>query len=92
MGLRNAFEEVATDSLLRRLLNNINFAKDINDRLRVIIDNNPMMVLYKGNSSTAGTYRNWYDPNALFVTDDREHLQMQYKSDAKRSRERWTYT
>lgn len=91
MTLRNAFEDVATDALLRRLLNNVNFAKDINDRMRVIVDNTLSLYQYRANSTTANTYRNWYDPNAINMVEDREQLQMQYKGDAKRSRERWTY-
>lgn len=51
--LRNAFDALATEGTLRQLLRQLFFAKDTSDRLRVIIDNSPTMVVNAGNTASS---------------------------------------
>lgn len=52
MSLRNAFEDMATDRLLRHVSMLLNFARDNANRLRVSVDNT---VTVSGNVGISGT-------------------------------------
>lgn len=42
--LRNAFDLLATEGTLRSILRAVSFSKDLNDRMRVVIDNSALTV------------------------------------------------
>lgn len=95
MGLRNAFEEVATERTARLILAAANYARDINDRMRVIVDNQVPVTVnagpYLNGSSTAGTYRLWNDVNAVYSLDQREQQRQASLANGEAARRRWTY-
>lgn len=99
MTLRNAFANLATEErtdevvgLLRRLANNLSFSRDSSDRLRVILDNNPQVITYMANSSTAGTYAGLYSISGNMSVDPREPLRAVSRNNAHNIRNRWSVT
>jgi len=76
MTLRNAFEDVATDRLLRRVAHLMNFARDANDRIRAVVDSGAVDVTairWGSNNSNPS----WYSTGAGNAMDTRE-MQRQY--------------
>ena len=94
MALRNAFENLGTESTLRRILNMLTFARDSNDRLRTIVDNQPPVVLNMRSNTTQmnGNTELWYSAGSWNITDAREDLRIQHNQRADFvKRNRWTY-
>ena len=91
MAWRNAFETMATEGTLKRLLSNLTYPKDTAGRPRVIVENTVAVVAYPGASSTFGTARPLYDVSAQFMVDERDHLRNAMRANYQRSTQRWTY-
>lgn len=95
MALRNAFDALMTESMGRKILGAVSYARDINDRLRVTVDSGSVTVSggpYIAGSGAVGTHRSWYDPNATFMVDQREMMRQQSLAAAAASRQKWTYS
>ena len=94
MALRNAFEAVATESTLRRLLAVASYARDVNARLRVVIYNAPPALLYRANSRDPTVNRHPFgDVNAVFMVDEREQQRVQSEQSFNQVRtQRWSFS
>lgn len=94
MGLRNAFEEVATERTLRLVLAATNYARDINDRMRVIVDGGTITAgnLYMNGSTSTGLYRPWNDVNAVYTVDQREMQRLDSLQAGMQARQKWSYS
>lgn len=95
MGLRNAFEEMATESTLRRLLEHMRFAKDASDRLRVSVDTMPQSTVYTANTSAGiqGVATSApFGPNTWNQNDARHEMQEFSLQTFTMTRNRWTIT
>lgn len=96
MGLRNAFEEMATESLLRRLIEQVRFSKDAQDRMRTTIDNQPPVSVYMFNTSTsianASTQPGLFAASSWNVMDAREEFRDITLQSFQNTRNRWTIT
>jgi len=95
MALRNAFEGIATESTLRRLLEHLRFAKDGSDRLRVSVDNNPQVVVYSNNSATqlsGGASPLPFATSTWNVVDARHEMQELSLQSFQNTRNRWSIT
>ena len=91
MAWRNAFELMATESTLLRILHNLSFPKDPSGRQRIIVDNQPTVSVLTANSGDSATRRPWHDINAQFMVDEREHMRNAMRANYQRSVDRWTY-
>lgn len=95
MTLRNAFDNLGTESALRRIVNLLTFARDSADRIRVVVDSQPAVYVYNRSSGTSiqsGTGELWYSALSWNIVDAREPLVMQNKSRADFiKRNRWTF-
>jgi hypothetical protein len=62
--------------MLANLLKTVNFARDYNDRIRIIMDNSPMLYTYMRNSGSSlnGSSEGWYSAGAWNTVDAREQL------------------
>lgn len=78
-------------SLLVGLLRSTAYARDNNDRMRMILDNNPMLYTYTRNSGTAltGNTEGWYSIGSWNVVDAREALTAQQNANLAVSMQRW---
>lgn len=93
MALRNAFEGLATESLLRRLLEQVRFAKDSSDRMRVTLDGAPQVTVWGGNAnSTFGTGVAPYSASSWNVMDARADFQELSQQTFQITRNRWSIT
>lgn len=96
MALRNAFEEMATESLLRRVLDALRFARDQQDRMRVVIDNQPNAGINMNNTTTsivnAGQQPSLFSPGSWNVMDAREEFRDISLQSFQNTRSRWTIT
>jgi hypothetical protein len=104
MGLRNAFEDMLTERTGRLILAAVQYARDANDRMRVVVDNTVPVsgtVTVNGtvssngllqNSATAGTYNVWYNPNTAYSIDQRELLSYQSRILAENRRQKWSFS
>lgn len=92
MTLRNAFEGVATDSNIKRLLQQLHFARDSADRLRVIIDQTLSVrvhdVAWGNNGGTPG----YYASGAPMSMDSRETQRFIVRDAVIQNRNRWSVT
>ena len=61
---------------LRYILKSTSYARDAGDRMRVIMDNNPMLYSYMRNSTTSmvGGTESWYSISSNSTVDAREQL------------------
>ena len=95
MALRNAFDGIATESGLRRIANLLTFARDNQDRVRVIVDNAQQTLLYNRNSGSAlqgGTSETYYGASSWNTVDAREPLKQQMRLNYTQVRNtRWTF-
>jgi hypothetical protein len=95
MALRNAFDNLGTESALRRIANLLTFARDSNDRIRVTVDGQPGVTVYARNNSTNmqnDSSVSYYSASSWNATDSREPLRLQYRANADfTKRNRWTY-
>lgn len=99
MGLRNAFDEVATEGTLRALLRVFQegrflpYAKDTNDRMRVAVDTGTVTsIAYLGNASAVPGASNvvpWSSGTGVLM-DDRAEQQDFTLLNFMTSRSRWT--
>lgn len=66
----------AIANILLSMLKAGNYAKDSGDRMRIVMDNNPMLVSLMRNSYTAlgASTEGWYSTQAHTVVDAREQL------------------
>ena len=55
MTLRNAFDNLGTESALRRIANLLTFARDSADRIRVAVDSGSIVVYARGTSTNIAT-------------------------------------
>lgn len=95
MGLRNAFEDIATERTMRLILAATNYARDINDRMRVVVDGTVSTTVTGGpymNGSSTVTPRLWNDVNATFSMDQRETQRQASLQYGNISRQRWTHS
>lgn len=78
-------------SLLVGLLRSTAYARDNNDRMRVLIDNNPMLYTYTRNSWTGltGSTEGWYSIGSWNTVDARETLTSQMNANLMVSMQRW---
>jgi hypothetical protein len=94
MALRNAFDNLGTESALRRIASMLNFARTSSDQLRVIVDNQQAVSIYSRNSSTTLTNStlNYNDAAAWNAVDARDPIRQQYRANANfTAKNRWTY-
>jgi hypothetical protein len=96
MGLKNAFEEIATEGLLRRLMDQLRFSKDNADRMRIIVDNQPTFSMLTGNTTTslvnAANSPLPFATNSWNIMDAREPMRDQSLMAFQVTRNRWTIT
>lgn len=97
MTLRNAFEEVATDSMLRRLFNLLNLARDGMDRLRVVVDAAPTTTIANGSYQNmyfgaSGAVPLWHANGSSQAMDAREQQRALVRANFIETRKRWTFT
>lgn len=93
MALRNAFEGIATEGTLRRLLDQLRFAKDSSDRMRVVVDSAPQVTVWGGNSSSAvGNNTGAYSSSSWNAMDARAEMQEASQQTFYMTRNRWSIT
>lgn len=95
MALRNAFEGIATEGTLRRLLDQLRFSKDSADRMRVTVDAWPGTLVVYGNGSSAvlgSAAITPYSATSWNVMDARAEFQELSLQAAQIQRNRWTIT
>lgn len=95
MALRNAFEAIATEGTLRRLLDQLRFSKDSSDRMRVAVDTWPGSVVVYGNGTNAivaATSITPYSGTSWNAMDARAEMQEMSLQAAQIQRNRWTIT
>lgn len=94
--LRNAFDALATEGTLRQLVRQLLFAKDTQDRLRVIVDAQPAITIFSGNSSSslqgAGQNPGPWTSSAWNVVDQRWDYGNGLNGVFNSTRSRWTIT
>jgi hypothetical protein len=78
--------------LLSTLLKNTSYSRDAADRMRVIMDNNPMLYTYMRNSSTSliGGTETFYSISSWNTVDAREQLMAIQNLALQNTMERWT--
>lgn len=100
MGLRNAFEEMATEGTLRQLVRIFQegrfmpYSKDLQDRMRIIVDNQPAIANYLANTSGVPGSSNvtpWGNNTGLLM-DDRAEAQDFTFQNFNFTRNRWSIT
>jgi hypothetical protein len=76
---------------LRAMLKTVNFSRDSADRMRIVMDNNPMLYTYTRNSGTslAGSQEGWYSPSSWNTVDAREQLMALQNSLLNSRMQRW---
>jgi hypothetical protein len=93
MPLKNAFDNLGTESALRRIANLLNFARDPADRIRVSVDAGAIVIYNRANSnSMQGFDSNSYNNATSWnVVDARDPLRQQLRYNANYTRQsRWT--
>lgn len=92
MALRNAFENVVTEGTLRRLLDQLRFARTSTDQLRVVIDSGAtdLSAIRWANNNSFAT---WYSTGAGNSMDQRENQRQIARANMLTARHsRWTIT
>lgn len=93
MALKNAFDNLGTESALRRIANLLTFARDNNDRIRTIVDGGAIS-LYNRSSGTNMTNDNstqYQTSTSWNAVDAREPLRQQHRNYTNYVRQtRWT--
>ena len=93
MTLRNAFEELTTEGTLRRLLQAVSFARDANDRMRVVVDSGTISGLNQINWGQNNGQPNYYGTGSPNSMDMRDMYRMAMRTNAMMARHnRWTFT
>lgn len=77
--------------LMTTLLKTVNFARDPGDRMRMVMENNPMLYSYMRNSGTpmAGSTEGWYSVNSFNTVDAREQLMVDNNIVVNQRMQRW---
>ena len=78
--------------MLEALLKNSFIPRDTADRIRIIMDNNPVLINYMRNSATSlnTTGEVWYSPSSWNIVDDREKISVAYNQASFVAMQRWT--
>lgn len=78
--------------MLNGLLRNTSIPRDAADRVRIIMDNNPMLYTYMRNSGTAmaGSTEAWYSTGSWNTVDAREQLMAIQNQTLIVAMQRWT--
>lgn len=78
--------------LLSTLLKNSSYSKDSAERMRIVMDNNPMLYMYMRNSSTSmvGGTEGWYTTGSWNTVDARDQLGAINNTNIISRMERWT--
>lgn len=95
MALRNAFGAIALEETLRNILRAVTFAKDSSERLQVVVQNQPGMSVYNGNTATSavqGLSPGYHNPNTWNVVDGRVEIQELSQQNFQMTRSRWSIT
>jgi len=93
MALRNAFENVATEGTLRRILQLVNFARDANDRMRVVVDSGTISGLNQINWGANNGQPSYYSTGAPNSMDMRDMYRQAMRTNVIQTRQnRWTFT
>jgi hypothetical protein len=95
MALRNAFDLIATEGTLRKLLDQLRFSKDSADRMRVAVDTWPGSLVVYGNGSNTvmgSTAISPYASTSWNIMDARAEFQELSLQAAQIQRNRWTIT
>jgi len=94
MALKNAFDNLATENALRKIISLLTFARDSNDRIRTTVDGGSIS-LYNRNSSTnmgGDVLPIPFANHTWNAQDARETQKIQMKLNADQiKRNRWTY-
>lgn len=91
----NLFGELGLEATQRQILRAVQYARDINDRLRVVVDNQPPVVVYNQNTSTVqngNATQAPYSASSWNLIDQREIVRQQSELAFMQSRSRWTIT
>lgn len=93
--LRNAFDYLATEGTLRQLVRQLLFSKDPQDRLRIVVDNSPTVMVYSGNTLSNMQYAavnppHW-SPSSWNIVDDRWEYGNGLNGVFNSTRSRWTF-
>jgi ribosomal protein S6 len=78
--------------LLQPLQNNIAYARDINDQMRVIVSNQANVTVAATNFWNNGTYVGYYGASSVTSVDPREQLELQSQANINSAINRWTIT
>lgn len=78
--------------MMANLLKTVSFARDPGDRMRVVVENNPMLITLMRNSYTAmaGSTETWYSTGSMNTVDAREQLMAINNSAIISSMQRWS--
>jgi len=94
MALRNAFDNLGTESALRRIANLLNFARTSSDQIRTVVDSGSVTIYNRasGTNMTNDTSLSYQSSTSWNSTDAREPLRQQYRSNTMFvAKNRWTY-
>lgn len=95
--LKNAFDGIATESALRRIANLLTFARDSQDRIRIVVDSgtiNNSVVYNRGSTTSMASDASTlpYSANSWNAMDGREPVKQQYRLNTIQVRNnRWTF-
>jgi hypothetical protein len=96
MSLRNAFENLATElkqdgiiSMLKLILKSTTYAKDSNDRMRVLVDN--ASTVHNRNSSVSlnSSAEPWHSASSWSTVDGRENAMIASNINVNVAMQRW---
>jgi hypothetical protein len=94
MTLRNAFEDLGTEAMLRKILRAVTFPRDTSERLQVVISNQPTVSINGGNVGTAltGQFVAPYQVQTWNLHDIRDEYREMTHQSFQSTRSRWTIT
>lgn len=92
MTLRNAFEDLGTEGMLRRILRAVTFPRDTADRQIITVSGNPQVNVLAGGTSTAlsGQFNAPNSVTAWNAHDIREEYREFSHQSFQVARSRWT--
>lgn len=74
----------------------LQYARTVNDQMRVNVDNAPQTITYVANSSaslSAAVLQAWFAGSATFYVDEREQMRLQSEINFNSGpRQRWTFS
>lgn len=90
MALRNAFDGLATEGMLRRILQAVNFARDSNDRLIINMATGTIANIDSIDWGNNNAYPTYYGTGAANSVDMRDVLRQEMRANAIQARQhRW---